>query len=63
MNMNGDEKTQFPLPDVILDGERMELKTTALGHGWTVMQTKGSVNGGRVEIYVTAASTWSGRPH
>lgn len=61
--IDGGEKTRFPLPDVILDGERMELKITALGHGWNVMQTNGNVNGGRVEIYCTAASTWSARPH
>lgn len=62
-DVDGDEKTQFPLPDVILDGERMALRITALGHGWTVMQTEGNVKGGRVEIYGTAASIWSGRPH
>jgi len=62
MDTDGDEKTRFPLPDVILDGERMELKITALGHGWTMMQTNESVNGGKVEVYGTAASTWSGRP-
>lgn len=55
--VDGDEKTRFPLPDVILDGERMELKITALKHGWTIMQTNGSVNGGRVEIYGTTGST------
>jgi hypothetical protein len=27
------------------------LEITALGHGWTIMQTKGDVNGGKVEIY------------
>ncbi len=62
-DIDDDEKTKFPLPDVILDGEHMELKVTALGHGWTVMQTNGNVNGGRVEIYDTTASTWNGRPH
>ena len=56
-NMDGDEKTRSPLPDVILDGERMELKITALKHGWTIMQTNGSINGGRVEIYGTTGST------
>jgi hypothetical protein len=56
-NVDGDEKTRFPLPDIILDGERMELKITALKHGWTIMQTNGSVNGGRVEIYGTTGST------
>jgi hypothetical protein len=56
-NVDGDVKTEFPLPDVILDGERMELKITALKHGWTIMQTNGNVNGGRVEIYGTTAST------
>jgi len=60
---DGGEKSRLPLPDVTLDGERMELKITALDHGWTVMQTNGNVNGGRVEIYCTAASTWSARPH
>ena len=63
MDVDGDEKTQIPLPDVTLNGERMELKTTTVGRGWTIMQTKGDVNGGRVEIYDTAASTWSGRSH
>jgi hypothetical protein len=57
--VDGDEKTRIPLPDVTLDGERMELKITALKHGWTIMQTNGNVNGGRVEIYGTAASTWN----
>ncbi|KAF8482150.1 hypothetical protein DFH94DRAFT_691760 [Russula ochroleuca] len=57
MNVDGDEKTQFPVPDVTLDGERVELNITALGRGWTIMQTKGNVNGGRVEIYDTATST------
>jgi hypothetical protein len=52
---DGDEKTQFPLPDVILDGERMELKISTLNQGWTIMQTNGNVNGGRVEIYGTTA--------
>jgi len=52
---DGDEKTQSPLPDVILDGERMELKISALNRGWTIMQTNGNVNGGRVEIYGTTA--------
>jgi hypothetical protein len=52
---DGDEKTQSPLPDVILDGERMELKIAALNQGWTIMQTNGNVNGGRVEIYGTTA--------
>ena len=61
--VDGDEKTQFPLPDVILDGERMELKITTLNRGWTIMQTNGNVNGGKVEIYGTTASTWSGRAH
>jgi len=56
-NTNGDEKTRFTLPDVILDGERIELKITALNHGWNIMQTNGNVNGGRVEIYGTTAST------
>jgi hypothetical protein len=62
-NVDGDEKTRFPLPDVILDGERMELKITALKHGWTIMQTNGNVNGGRVEIYGTTASTWNASAH
>lgn len=52
---DGDEKTQSLLPDVILDGERMELKIKALNQGWTIMQTNGNVNGGRVEIYGTTA--------
>jgi hypothetical protein len=54
-NVDGDEKTHSPLPDITLDGERMELKITALNHGWTIMQTNGNVNGGRVEIYGTTA--------
>jgi hypothetical protein len=58
-----DERFRPPLPDVVLDGERMELKVTALDHGWTIMQTKGNVDGGRVEIYGMAASTRNGRPH
>ena len=62
-NVDGNEKTQFPLPDVILDGERMELKITALNHGWTVMETNGNVNGGRVEIYGTTASSWNACAH
>lgn len=63
-SMGGDEEeTQTPLPDVILDGERMELKITALNHGWTIMQTHGNVNGGKVEIYGTTASTWNGYVH
>ena len=56
-SVSGDEKTQLPLPDVTLDGERMELKITALKHGWSIMQTNGNVSGGRVEIYGTTAST------
>jgi hypothetical protein len=63
MDADGNEKAQSPLPDVILDSERMELKITPIGHGWTVMKTEGNVKGGRVEIYGTAASIWSGRPH
>jgi len=62
-DMDDDEKTKFPLPDVILDGERMELKITALGRGWTVMQTNDNVNGGRVEIYGTTASPWNACTH
>ena len=62
-DMDGGEKTRPSLPDVILDGERMELKITALDHGWNVMQTNGNVNGGKVEIYCTAGSTWSARTH
>ena len=58
-NVDGNEKTRFPLPDVTLDGERMELKITALNHGWTIMQTNENVNGGRAEIYGTTASTWN----
>ena len=61
--MDGDEKTQFQPPDVILDGERMELKITTLNRGWTIMQTNGNVNGGKVVIYGTTAPTWSGRAH
>jgi hypothetical protein len=61
--VDGDEKTQTLLPDVILDGERMELKITALKHGWTMMQTNGNVNGGRVEIYGTTASTSNACTH
>jgi len=33
----------------------MELKISALNRGWTIMQTNGNVNGGRVEIYGTTA--------
>jgi len=58
-----DEKIRPPLPDVVLDGERMDLKVTALDHGWTIMQSKGDVDGGKVEIYGMAASTGNGRPH
>lgn len=59
----GDEKNRTLFPEVVLDGERMDLKITALGHGWTIMQTKGEVNGGKVEIYGTEASAQSGCPH
>lgn len=55
--VDGDEKTQTVLPDITLDGERMEMKITALKHGWTMMQNNGNVNGGRVEIYGATAST------
>ncbi|KAI0004134.1 hypothetical protein BJV74DRAFT_809323 [Russula compacta] len=56
-------KNRSLFPEVVLDGERMDLKITALGHGWTIMQTKGEVNGGKVEIYGTEASARSGCPH
>jgi len=58
--INGDENTRSPYPEVELDGERMDLKITPLGHGWAVMQAKEDVHGGRVEIYGTATSTWNG---
>jgi hypothetical protein len=53
MDMAGDEKqkTRTPFPEVLLNGELVDLEITALGHGWTIMQTKGDVNGGKVEIY------------
>jgi len=58
-----DEKTRSQFPEVILDGERVDLKITALGHGWIIMQTKADVNGGKVEMYVydMEASTENGR--
>ncbi|KAH9968768.1 hypothetical protein BC827DRAFT_280764 [Russula dissimulans] len=58
-----DEKTRCQFPEVILDGERVDLKITALGHGWVIMQTKADVNGGKAEMYVynMEASTENGR--
>ncbi|KAI9511801.1 hypothetical protein F5148DRAFT_1168891 [Russula earlei] len=53
---DGDEKTRSPFPEVVVDGECLDLKTTALSHGWTIMQTTGDVSGGKVEIYGMAAS-------
>ncbi|KAI0308003.1 hypothetical protein B0F90DRAFT_1813350 [Multifurca ochricompacta] len=58
--MDGDEKVRSPLPEVLLDGERMDLRITSLPHGWAVMQAKGDVSGGRVEVYDTTASPWNG---
>jgi len=63
VDTDSDEKIRPPLPDVVLDGERMDLNVTALDHGWTIMQSKGDVDGGKVEIYGMAASTRNGRPH
>jgi hypothetical protein len=63
VDTDGDEKIRPPLPDVVLDGERMDLKVTALDHGWTIMQSKGDVDGGKVEICGMAASTRNGCPH
>lgn len=48
---NEKQKTRSPFPEVLLNGELMDLKTTSLSQGWIIMQTKGEVNGGKVEIY------------
>ncbi|KAI0257357.1 hypothetical protein BJV78DRAFT_29638 [Lactifluus subvellereus] len=58
--INGDEETRSLYPEAELDGERMDLKITPLGHGWAVMHAKEDVHGGRVEIYGTATSIWNG---
>jgi len=58
-----DEKARSQFPEVVLNGERLDLKITALGHGWTMMQSKADVNGGKVEIYDTETSTEDGRSH
>jgi len=64
VDMDGDdEKTQSQFPEVVLNGKRVDLKITALGHGWAIMQAKADVNGGRVEIYHTETSTENGRSH
>jgi len=50
-----DEKTQSPLPERNLEANAWNLKISAPNRGWTIMQTNGNVNGGRVEIYGTTA--------
>jgi hypothetical protein len=62
---DGDEKqkTQSPFLKVLLNGELMDLKITSLSQGWIIMQTKGDVNGGKVEIHGTAGSTRNGFSH
>jgi hypothetical protein len=53
-------KFQSLYPEVELDGKRLDLKVTSLGHGWAVMETKEDVHGGRVEINCTTTSFWNG---
>ena len=53
----GDDKVRSFLPEVALDGERVILKVTSLGHGWAIVRANCDVKGGRVEVYGTPAST------
>lgn len=55
-HIGGDEKVRSLLPEVTLDGERVNLKVTGLGHGWAIVRANGDVKGGRVEVYGTPAS-------
>jgi hypothetical protein len=57
------QKTRSPFPEVHLNGELMDLKTTSLSQGWIIMQTKGDVNGGKVEIYGPTRSIRNGCSH
>jgi len=53
IDTDGDEKqkSRSPFPELLLNGELMDLKITTLRQGWIIMQTKEDVNGGQVEIY------------
>jgi len=60
-DIGGDEKARSLLPELALDGERVNLKVTSLGHGWAIVRANGDVKGGRVEVCGMPASTWNGR--
>jgi len=60
MDMNGDSSEKHEarpsFPEVHLNGELMDLNITSLSHGWTIMQSEGDVNSGKVELYGTTGS-------
>jgi hypothetical protein len=56
-DFGGDEKVRSFSPEVVLDGERVNLVVTSLGHGWAIVRANSDVKGGRVEVYGTPGST------